>query len=268
MGNGATRRKFLRRAGLIGGGAVAGGALAAGGETVLARAYPSRVHPSSAPATPADRRHHPEYGDVQITWHAATDQKLIALTFDDGPRPNWTPMVLDILDDTQVAATFFLIGQRVLEHADILRGRMNRHEAGNHTWAHRDLATLDYGQAREAIGRAHEAITTVTGQQPRYLRPPYGHLGGSTLLAAADFRYQVALWSLQMIESEFTDRPAGLVDYIVTSAHPGAIVLAHDTGAPDRLVALQGLPDMIEGLRAKGFRFVTVSQLLAQTQKP
>ncbi|NUU22388.1 MAG: polysaccharide deacetylase family protein, partial [Streptomycetaceae bacterium] len=191
----------------------------------------------------------------------------IALTFDDGPMPDWTPMVLDTLEKADVPATFFLVGKRVLDNARILQGRTGRHEFGNHTWAHKNLATMDTDEAHDAIAKAHDAIEQVTGKEPRQLRPPYGHLGGTTLLAAADLGYDVALWSLQMVESEYVTNEPGLVTYIVDSVLPGTILLAHDTGAQDRLVALRGLPEMIKGLRAKGFEFTTVSELAAEARR-
>jgi peptidoglycan/xylan/chitin deacetylase (PgdA/CDA1 family) len=84
------------------------------------------------------------------------------------------------------------------------------------------------------------------------------------MLACAELGYTVVLWSRQMLESDFLDNPAGLVDYIVGSGSQGDIVLAHDTGPRDRLVAIDNLDAMIEGLRRRGFEFVTVSQLLSQ----
>lgn len=94
------------------------------------------------------------------------------------------------------------------------------------------------------------------------LRPPYGHLSGAALAAAARMRYDIALWSLQMREQQFRGDPAGHARHIIDRTRPGTILLAHDTGNDDRLVALKGLPQMIDGLRANGFHFVTVSTLL------
>jgi peptidoglycan/xylan/chitin deacetylase (PgdA/CDA1 family) len=261
-----SRRDFLRRFGLVGGGAVAGGAVLAAADRTLPLPGTHRDRSvTAAPATPANRRAHPRHSEVRVRWNVQTQRKLVALTFDDGPRPSWTPMVLDTLRDADVPATFFLVGERVRDHADILRGRTARHELGNHTWRHRDLATLDADEALDEVRRAHDVIEAVTGQEPRHLRPPYGHIGGTALLAANELGYDVALWSLQMIESEFVRDPPGLVRYIVEATLPGTILLAHDTGPADRLVALRGLPDMVRGLRAKGYEFVTVSQLVTET---
>lgn len=253
------RRNFLRRAGLLGLGAGLGsaGPLAASG-------FGGRdVYGVPASATAADRGRHPGSARLDVRWSARTDRRLVALTFDDGPRPDWTTLALNILDRHDAPATFFMVGERAARHAPVVRGRMGRHEVANHSWAHRDLAELDADQVRADLARAHSAIAHATGQAPRLLRPPYGHLGGSTLFAASQLDYQVVLWSLQMRESQFPGDPGGHARAIAGEVSAGAIVLAHDVGPRDRLVALHGLPRFIAEVRARGFEFVTVSRLLA-----
>lgn len=226
--------------------------------------YPLPFYGGYAAPIHSDRRTEPLHREVAVTWGVNTTKKLVALTFDDGPMPNWTPQVHAILAEHRVRATFFLIGQRALAHRDLLDGRLGDHEVGNHTWAHRDLARMEYADAHEAIARGAEAIASATGREPSLLRPPYGHLGGSALLAAADLGAAVVLWNRQMLETEYRHDQPGLVDYIVESCTPGTILLAHDTGEKERLVAINGLPHMIKGLRSRGYEFVTVSELLAE----
>jgi peptidoglycan/xylan/chitin deacetylase (PgdA/CDA1 family) len=172
-------------------------------------------------------------------------------------------MVLDALDEHRVAATFFLVGQQLAAHADLVRGRLDRHDVGNHSWSHPDFAMMDASTISEQIGRAHDTIGRLTGRQARLLRPPYGHVGGATLLAANQHGYEVVLWSRQMHEAAYVHNEPGQVKEIVDGVTPGQIVLAHDVGADDRLVALRHLGEMFTGLRSRGFRFVTVSELLA-----
>ncbi|GAB3944744.1 hypothetical protein GCM10027614_35390 [Micromonospora vulcania] len=118
------------------------------------------------------------------------------------------PAVLDTLAQHRVPATFFLVGAQVRRHADVVRGRLGEHEVGNHSWKHRDLAQLDADEAYDDLSRSHDAIAEVTGRVPRLLRPPYGHLGGAVLHAAARLNYRLVLWSLQMAERSFpTTRP-------------------------------------------------------------
>jgi peptidoglycan/xylan/chitin deacetylase (PgdA/CDA1 family) len=235
------------------------------GAELYGERYPLPFYGGYAAPIHGDRRTEPRHREVAVTWGVNTTKKLVALTFDDGPMPEWTPQVHAILAEHRVRATFFLIGQRALEHRDLLAdGRLRDHEVGNHTWAHRDLARMDYTAAFDAIERGARAIATATGREPTLLRPPYGHLAGSALLAAADLGSSVVLWNRQMLESDFRHDQPGLTDYIVESCTPGTILLAHDAGDDERLVAIRSLPAMIKGLRARGYEFVTVSDLLAE----
>lgn len=203
-----------------------------------------------------------------ITYYVASSEPVVAFTFDDGPGPKWTPMVLDALEQWRVPATFFMVGRNVERHGHLLHGRLDRHEIGNHTWSHPDLATLDFDHTVAELARTHEAIQRVTGRTPTLMRPPYGHLGGSTVLAADSLRYSVVLWSHQMNERAHRRDPRGQVREIVEGVTPGSIVLAHDVGDKRRLVALRQLGDMFAGLRVRGYRFVTVSDLLSLPARP
>lgn len=244
---------------------VAAGGLALGAGTVAA-APREKAGPGPHMSVPVAAAWTPAHGHVDVTWSVDTAEKLIALTFDDGPMPKWTPMVLDVLDAERVPATFFMVGERLVRNARLVHGRMDRHEIGNHTWAHADLADLDHNGARAQIQRAHAAIKAVTGKEARHLRPPFGRMAGATLSAAGELGYDITIWSIKMLEKTYEHNPPGLIDYILTNTRPGHIVLAHDTGRNDRLVALRNLVPMIRGLRAKGFEFVTVSELMAASR--
>jgi peptidoglycan/xylan/chitin deacetylase (PgdA/CDA1 family) len=212
---------------------------------------------AAAADTPAAARH----AAVTVRYYVETAEPVVAFTFDDGPGPQWTPMVLDALDAARVPATFFMVGRNLREHAGLVHGRLDAHEIGNHSWSHDDLATLDLRQVRDELSRTHDVIHEVTGRAPTLMRPPYGHLGGSTLLAADSMGYDIVLWSQQMRERTYEDDPDGQVRAIVDAVRPGDIVLAHDVGARRRLVALSRLGAMFDGIKARGFRFATISEL-------
>jgi peptidoglycan-N-acetylglucosamine deacetylase len=205
---------------------------------------------------------------ITVRYYVETTEPVVAFTFDDGPGPQWTPMVLDALDAAAVPATFFMVGRNLEEHADLVRHRMGRHEVGNHSWSHDDLATLDRIGVETELSRAHEMIKKVFGRAPTVMRPPFGHLGGSTVLAADMFDYDIVLWSHLMREKYYRNDPDGQVRDIVDNVRPGSIILAHDIGKQHRLVALRRLGDMFAGLRARGFRFATVSELAALQATP
>jgi peptidoglycan/xylan/chitin deacetylase (PgdA/CDA1 family) len=254
-----TRRAFLRGTLLAAGGAFAGIA------ATEAQGWlgPNREPLGGGYAAAADQLTAVRHPSTSVTYYVRTTEPVVAFTFDDGPAPNWTRMVLDTLDEYRVPATFFMVGRNLDAHRDVVRGRLDRHEVGNHSWSHPDLARLDLAEVSRELSRTHDVIRSVTGREASLMRPPYGHLGGSTLLAADSFGYNVVLWSQAMHEKHYESNPAGQVSDIVDHATPGSIVLAHDVGNSTRLVALRRLGEMIGGLRARGFRFVTVSELMA-----
>lgn len=253
------RRTFLNGTLLAAGGALVG-ALSTDIPKMLGADKPPLGGGYAAAADTLDAIRNPT---TSVTYYVETDEPVVAFTFDDGPGPKWTPMVLDALDEWRIPATFFMVGRELAVHADLVRGRLDRHEVGNHSWSHPDLATLDLRRVREQLDRTDRVIEAVTGRRTRLMRPPYGHLGGSTVLAADSLDYHVVLWSHQMRERRYRKDPAGQVRDIVDNVRPGAIVLAHDVGPARRLVALRHLGAMFAGLKARGFRFATVSELLA-----
>lgn len=259
------RRAALRAALFTAGGTALGATGVAGVPKLLGW---DRPPVSGGYAAAADAPEVLKAANLNVRYFAETTEPVVAFTFDDGPAPNWTPMVLDALDAAGVPATFFMVGENLEQNADLVRNRMGRHEIGNHSWSHDDLATLDRAGVENELSRTHDMIKQVFGREATLLRPPYGHLGGSTVLAADRFGYDIVLWSQLMRERYFENDPAGQVRDIVDNVRPGSIILAHDTGKPHRLVALQGLTAMFAGLKARGYRFATVSELVALENKP
>jgi peptidoglycan-N-acetylglucosamine deacetylase len=261
---GATRRRLLR------GGVAAAVGVAVG---VTAAQVPRWLAPDRLPmdggyAPAGNASGWSPRGGVRTVWHVPTARPWVALTFDDGPEPDWTPRVMDTLDGLRATATFFLVGERLLRNASLFRGRYARHEVGNHTFTHSDLAQRDEAAVRSELGKCHDAIVSVLGIKPAIMRPPWGHLGGTTLTAADEFDYDVVMWSYVMPEKQFQANPPGIVKHAVDAARPGSILLAHDIGDPRRLVTLDNLAGIITGLRAKGLELVTVSQLLSAPSAP
>jgi peptidoglycan/xylan/chitin deacetylase (PgdA/CDA1 family) len=264
------RGGFSRRWLLRGAGIAAGGTAVVGATEVLSRTTGtlglSAAQPKAETEFPAIGPVWPDarLREARLLWRARTDQKLVALTFDDGPVPDYTAAVLDALDRLHVRATFNLVGRRVLEHRELVRHEVDSgHEHGNHTWSHVDLGKAKPKVIREQLARAHEVITTVAGTPPRTLRPPYGHVSGDTLVAAAELGYDVISWSVKFHEDLYD--AAGNADYIAKNVGPGSVILAHDTGNTSRLKDVQALPRLVGHLRDAGYEFVTVSELLARS---
>jgi len=183
----------------------------------------------------------------------------VALTFDDGPSSEITPQVLDILRDKDAKATFFLVGRKVEQHPDLAR-RMARegHAIGNHTYSHPPLfCFLSPRRLREEIERAQEAIGRVTGAAPRHFRSPVGLRHPILKLALRRAALDLVLWRLRTYDT-LSPKPEALRRRILDRVRPGAIVLLHDRRGPGAAAMLAALPDVIDGLRARGYRLVTV----------
>lgn len=190
--------------------------------------------------------------------------RRIALTFDDGPDPAYTPRVLDLLDAAGARGTFFVVGERAARARRLVAEMAARgHEVASHGWSHKSFWTCGPRRTWTEIARTHDLLAETTGRAPAHFRPPWGAVNAAMFPALRRIGERCVLWSIQ---------PEGLraaaatqqADDVLRRAHPGAIVDLHDAegldGAPGRLLA--ALPPMIDGLRADGYELVTVSELL------
>ena len=197
-------------------------------------------------------------------WRGPRGARRVALTFDDGPDPVWTPRVLDALGQAGVRGTFFLVGERA-ERAPALVRRMvaEGHEIGNHSWSHRSLWMCGPRATAREIGRAHDRLASLTGVPPRHFRPPWGMVNAAMFPALRRVGERCVFWSLQPEGLRPRSAERQVAD-VVGRAHPGAIVDLHDAegtpGAPARL--LQALPAMLAGLRERGYTFATIADLI------
>lgn len=190
-----------------------------------------------------------------------TGHPYIAMTYDDGPHPSNTPRLLDMLRQRNIKATFYVIGKNVDMYPHLTRRIVAEgHEIGNHTYTHRNLKTLSDAQVFEEMSRTRASIVRATGVQPRTMRPPYGALyQRQRELIMQKFGYPTIMWA---VDPRDWQRPGVSVvtHRILSETTGGAIVLAHDLHEP----TVDAMPATLDGLLAKGFKFVTVSQLLAQ----
>lgn len=197
---------------------------------------------------------------TEVFWRAQPTEKLVSLTFDDGPDPQWTPTVLELLAEYDARSTFFQLGDEVERHPELARQVANAgHEVGSHGCSHQDFTDLSADELRENLGRADESIRAATGITPTLVRPPWGRIDSPGMFVAAEFGYQVALWSHHLP----TDGAEQKVDLNIATASPGMIVLCHDgrsTPADSLYVAVRRL---LTELTDQGYRFVTVSDLLS-----
>lgn len=185
-------------------------------------------------------------------------QKAISLTFDDGPWPKTTSKVLDILQEYNVQATFFVLGSNIPQYSDLLqRVALEGHAIGNHTWSH-DYHNHSPALAQREIQRTAKAIEKYTGVKTSLFRPPGGFLNNG-LVAEAQVQQQVTiLWSVDDIYHGTVDEA---VQNVLQNATSGGIILMHDGGG-DRELTIKALPQIITQLRQQGYQLVTIPQLL------
>lgn len=186
-----------------------------------------------------------------------TGNKVIALTFDDGPGP-YTAHLLDVLDQYGAKATFFLIGSKVSSQANVVRSIHARgHQLGNHSWSHPELPKLPVDQIAGEIDRTNDAIKQATGVTPSILRPPYGAVNGVVLEQLRLRGMSSILWSVDT--RDWADRNSEIVcSRAVAGARPGAIILMHDI----HQTSVGAVPCILSALKQQGYSFVTVQGLL------
>ena len=179
----------------------------------------------------------------------------VALTFDDGPNPRWTPVVLDVLDEYDVKATFFVNGFRVVDNPELTAEIVRRgHSLQNHTYGHNRLPQLSDAGIMRDIVRGADAIRDAAGTESTCLRPPWGLSNSRVRRIAAEAGEKVVLWT---IDSEDWNHQSSTraIDYVLEDLRPGDIILMHDSLG---WVARDALPVIITAARRMGLEFDTL----------
>ncbi|BAZ14814.1 polysaccharide deacetylase [Calothrix sp. NIES-4071] len=194
------------------------------------------------------------------------NEKVIALTFDDGPWKDTTQQMLDILKQNNIKATFFWVGTSIQENPDMAKKVVaDGHAIGNHTW-HHWYKQMDTATAKSEIDKTVDLIYKTTGVKTTLFRPPGGYLNNGLAAYAKSQNYAVVMWSQTSADTDPKAKYEVFVKNVLRDAKPGSIVLMHDGGG-DRRRTVQALPKIISGLREKGYRFVTVPEILEMDKK-
>jgi peptidoglycan/xylan/chitin deacetylase (PgdA/CDA1 family) len=218
--------------------------------------------PSAAPveASPASAEL-PAQGPAKIVFSQChVDGQYIAMTFDDGPHAENTPRLLDMLKKRNIKATFFVVGECAAEHPEIMKRIVAEgHEIANHSWSHPLLSKMGEEAVSSQLQRTHDVIVATTGVTPKLMRPPYGGFTPNQRgWANKKWGYKIILWDVDPLDWKY--RNASRVEAeILKQTVPGSIVLSHDI----HKTTVDAMPQTLDALAAKGFKFVTVSELLA-----
>src|SRR3989339_1746088 len=186
-------------------------------------------------------------------------EKDISLTFHDGPNPNSTPQLLKILDDANVKATFVVVGKMVKKYPELLKEIYKRgHQVAVHTYNHRNLTTLSTSEILSELLRTKILIKQIIGIDTYLFTPPGGRYNEKVIETAMSCGFRMALWS---VFPEDHRNPSPIIyEKVVTNSRDGSVVLLHN-GPPDTLDAL---PKIIEKLKARAYKFDTLSSLLSK----
>ncbi len=206
------------------------------------------------------------YGETITSGKVAEDKKLVALTFDDGPYPPYTQNLLEVLEEKQVEATFFLVGNNVYAYTEIVKKiTEDGHEVALHAGEHRDFLKLNSSELVGNISSGKNMLEELTGRPVKYMRPPHGFRDWAVMEEASRAGLKVVNWSV--IPRDWTNPGAQVIaDRVCKDVFPGAIVLLHDGDAPSQTASRKQTVEatvlIIDELRKQGYNFVSVSQLL------
>ncbi len=214
--------------------------------------------PSAAPVKPKTP---PTPAEPAITFNSVhVDGPFIALTFDDGPSAALTPKLLDLLAARHLKATFFVVGQNAADHPDILKRAVREgHEIANHSWSHPNLGKMSDDAVRRELQKTDDAITAAIGKRPTLMRPPYGSITArQKKWIHEEFGYRIIIWDVDPLDWK-RPGPSVVTARILKETKAGSIVLAHDIHPP----TIEAMPATFDQLIKKGFKSVTVTELLA-----
>ena len=202
----------------------------------------------------------------QITYNSVyVEGPYVALTFDDGPNATLTPKLLDLLAARQLKATFFVVGQNAAEYPEILKRIVREgHEIASHSWSHPNLGKMSDEGVRRELQKTDDAIVAAIGKRPTLMRPPYGSItANQKRWIHEEFGYRIIMWDVDPLDWK-RPGPSVVTARILKETKAGSIILAHDIHAP----TIEAMPSTFDQLVKKGFKSVTVTELLAMARTP
>jgi peptidoglycan-N-acetylglucosamine deacetylase len=192
-----------------------------------------------------------------------TSEKLVALTFDDGPTPQLTDEILRVLQEQDVKATFFLIGGELENHPEEGRKIVAAgHEIGNHSYSHTRMILVTPSFVKEEIEKTDALIRAAGYEKPAHFRPPYGKKLFALPFYLSQNDRRTVTWDVEPESSrEIAENSEAIARHVLDNTNNGSIILLHVMYDPQKK-SLTAVKPIIEGLKQKGFRFVTVSELM------
>lgn len=204
----------------------------------------------------------------KFIYKVKTNEKLIALTFDDGPHPVFTINLLDIFKEKGIKATFFVTGNSIVKHKNIVRRMIAEgHELGNHSFSHINLIFKKKSIIREEIEKTDRLLRELGVKDEIHFRPPFGRLLFAASSVLVSLNKKVIMWNVPTKDFKEND-PHIILNRIYKRIKPGSIIVLHDSGVErpgkkiDRQATINAVKVLIEELPNKGYEFRTVSELI------
>lgn len=202
-----------------------------------------------------------------VITEGVTREKVVALTFDDGPHPVFTPEILALLERYQAKATFFVIGSQARRYPAIVRTIAAKgHEIGNHTYSHpRNLELASNGRVEVELDECAAVLQSLTGKRPVLFRPPHGFANAQVVSLARRHGCKTVLWSV-CADNHAATTPNEMARRVLDRVFPGCIILIHDGGTGIRWKDVQAAGLILDSLKANGYSFVTITDLLKESK--
>ncbi|SFJ24899.1 polysaccharide deacetylase family sporulation protein PdaB [Halobacillus dabanensis] len=222
------------------------------------------------PVSVYGKNHPRHYYEEQGTaiWDVPISSKYIAITFDDGPSPKYTPEILDILEEYDARATFFVVGSRAQENPSIIKSMVeDGHELANHSYHHPDFTGISKQDLISEMDNTAAVLENLTGVPPKLFRPPGGVYNDIIVNTANEEGYMVVMWSWHQDTRDWKSPGVHkIVSTVLNNTRNGDIVLFHDYGG-DRSQTVKALKQILPQLKEEGYEFVTVSELMQKHSK-
>lgn len=208
--------------------------------------------------TDTDRQAYEAY---QAEKQRQATERMVALTFDDGPNPKTTPMLLDILKKYNAKATFFILGQNIPGNEEIVKRMVAEgHEVANHSWSHPNFKTLSPEQIKQEVEQTQSTLEKITGRRPTMIRPPYGSMNQMVIDA---MNLPAMYWSVDSLDWKSRD-PKAILEVVKANTRPGSIILMHDIHQS----TVDSMESVLQYLQTQGYSLDTLPHLLGPNLDP